>query len=110
MWIVPAGAKTIRIIREGGNGDGYAYINEFSGWEGSDDVLSCRDPGTKVCEWKQQPQQGRLIPYANQQILNGVLNGQYDLLENGIYYHVTWTAVDFFNCTIEETQTPSSIS
>lgn len=103
-----AGATNIKIIREGGGSNGYGYVREFHGTDAEGGhVLACRDAGTQACAWRNKPEM-RLIPYAEQQIAGGVLSGSYGMVENGIAYHIAWTATDLNNCTIEETQTPSN--
>lgn len=96
-------ARTITVNKTGGGSFGYNSVKEYHDSDVS--TLVCSNPGFEECEWSVEPR-GRLVGYAEGQIATGNLSGTYTIVENGIKYHVEWTAEDTENCAITETQTP----
>ena len=86
---------TINIYKTGGGVDGYENVIEqhiIDDPEYLTHVLNCSDPGTKKCKWETAPT-GRLIEYAESQILNGVLVGAYQDEFNSVLYRVEWSLI-----------------
>jgi hypothetical protein len=48
----------------------------------------------------------RLVDYADDRIVQGILRGSYQIIEGNVRYVVTWYAADSLNSTIEEIQRP----
>lgn len=96
-------ARTITVAKQNGGSFGYDIVKEYH--DANTSLLDCYDPGFEPCEWSVEPKP-RLVGYAEGQIAAGNLAGSYTIVENGIRYHVEWTAEDTENCTIAETQTP----
>lgn len=96
---------TIRIYKENAGENGYSDVREshttdFSG--NQDHTLECYNPGGKKCKWQSTPA-GRLIAYAESQILSGFLVGTYQEVFNNVLYRVQWVSTGN-TVEIQETQ------
>lgn len=99
--------RTYTVIRERGGPDGYRKVIESH--DASSSSLECYDPGYTTCGWVQHPyNRPRLIGYADQKIADGILNGIYWEIHNGVRYTVEWVAIDSYNVRITETQEQAS--
>lgn len=103
--LMAAPRTTIRIYRENEGENGYSdvresHITDYSG--NIDHALECHDPGAKKCKWLTAPA-GRLIEYAEDQILDGILAGTYQEVFNFVLYRVQWTSIGS-RIEIQETQ------
>lgn len=97
-----------KIIVEKGNGGilGYNNVNE---WHFYDDnckcqvhKLSCWNPGYTSCSWVHRPMVMRLVDYAEEQIKQGNLKGNYEETIDGLRHVVEWDATDIYNVKITE--------
>ncbi|MEM3335594.1 MAG: hypothetical protein QXY47_06135 [Thermoplasmata archaeon] len=97
-----------KIIVEKGNGSSKGY-NKVNEWHFQDNngnwthKLACWDPGEMKCEWDIRPWCLVLVDYAEDQINNGILKGNYEEIIDGIRHLVEWDALDKFNANIVET-------
>lgn len=95
----------IKIYKEGEGENGYYDVREMHSTDYSGNqhhTLECYQPGSKKCKWESAPI-GRLIEYAENQILNGFLVGTYQETFNSVLYRVQWSSVGN-RIEIQETQ------
>jgi hypothetical protein len=98
------------LVTKNGGPNGFNYNEEIS--EELDGVyehrLVCLEPGFQSAKFDESippysEHPPRLIDVAREQIAQGVLRGERELVHDGVLHRVTWSAQDALNVEIEET-------